>query len=278
MIKFENVNYTYKNGFSDRTHALYDVTLQIPEGKITAVIGHTGSGKSTLIQLINGLEKCDTGRVIVGNEDVSGCNLQKLRFRVGLVFQYPEHQLFEESVERDIAFGPHNMGLGRAEISKRVKYAISLVGLDEAVLKKSPFELSGGEKRRAAIAGVLAMKPEILILDEPTAGLDPEGVQEMLALIKRLNGEGMTVIFVSHSMDEVAKTADNVVVLNQGRVLMTGGVKEVFSRSDELEKAGLDVPQITALCMKLKKKGFDLPAGITDVGEAAEYIRRELNV
>lgn len=214
----------------------------------------------------------------MGNEDVFGCNLQKLRFRVGLVFQYPEHQLFEESVERDIAFGPHNMGLGRAEISERVKYAIALVGLDEAVLKKSPFELSGGEKRRAAIAGVLAMKPEILILDEPTAGLDPEGVQEMLALIKRLNGEGMTMIFVSHSMDEVAKTADNVVVLNQGRVLMTGDVKEVFSRSDELEKAGLDVPQITALCMKLKKKGFDLPAGITDVGEAVEYIRRELNV
>ena len=276
MIKFENVNYIY-GGFGDKIHALRDVTLEIPKGKITALIGHTGSGKSTLVQLINGLEKPTSGKVSIDGEDISKCDLQRLRFKVGLVFQYPERQLFEETVERDIAFGPQNMGLGKAEISERVRYASSLVGLDESRLKKSPFELSGGEKRRAAVAGVIAMKPEILVLDEPTAGLDPEGRKEMLALIKRFHAEGMTVIFISHSMDEVCEIADNVAVLNNGHVLMTGSVKDVFARGAELEKAGLSVPQITKLCMGLKEKGFNLPDGIFTVSEAAKYIRRELD-
>jgi len=277
MIKLENVNYIYNDGFCDKIYALRDVSIEIPKGKITALIGHTGSGKSTLIQLINGLEMPTSGTVTVDGVDVSNCDLQSLRFKVGVVFQYPEHQLFEETVERDIAFGPQNMGLSKDEISRRVDYAISLVGLDKALLKRSPFELSGGEKRRAAIAGVLAMKPEILILDEPSAGLDPMGRKEMYALIKRLHNEGITIIFISHSMEEVCETADYVAVLEKGQIIMTGNIREVFSQGELLEKSGLEIPQITILCKSLKENGFNLPDGIFTISEAVEHIRRELN-
>lgn len=278
MIKFENVNYIYGRGLSDTTHALHDVTLEIPKGKITAVIGHTGSGKSTLIQLINGLEKPTSGTVYVDGADVSRSDLRVLRFRVGMVLQYPEQQLFEETVERDIAFGPKNMGLSKEEIQRRVLRAAQLVGLSEEQLKKSPFELSGGQKRRAAIAGVIAMEPEVLILDEPSSGLDPVGKRGIFELIKRLHEEGMTIIFVSHSMEDVARLAENVVVLNRGRVAMTGSVEEIFSRSEELEKSALDVPQITKLCARLKQAGFNLPDGVYTVEAATECIKGELNV
>lgn len=278
MIKFENVNYIYK-GAGENIHALRDVTLNIEKNKITAIIGRTGSGKSTLVQLINGLERPSSGKIFVDGTEITDkkCNLNELRFQVGMVFQYPEQQLFEETVESDIAYGPKNMELSADEICERTKYAAEIVGLREDVLKKSPFELSGGEKRRAAIAGVIAMKPRVVIFDEPAAGLDPPGRKLIFALIRQLRNEGKTVIFISHSMEDVAETADNVVLLNCGRVEMYGTVSEVFSHGEILKKAGVELPQTAMLCEKLRSVGFNLPEGIYTVREAAKYIQGELN-
>lgn len=278
MIKFENVNYIYK-GLGENIHALHNVSLDIEENKITAIIGCTGSGKSTLVQLISGLEQPSSGKIFVGETEITDkkCNLRELRFRVGTVFQYPEQQLFEETVEADIAYGPKNMGLTEVQIRERVEYAAELAGLDKKLFKKSPFELSGGEKRRAAIAGVLAMQPQIMIFDEPSAGLDPEGRKAIFELIRKLKSDGKTVIFISHSMDDVAMTADNVVVLNRGRAVMCGDVNEVFSQGDELERAGLEQPQTLRLCESLRKVGFNLPYGIHSIEETAKYIRGELD-
>lgn len=278
MIKFENVNYIYK-GLGEKNHALYDVSLNIEENKITAIIGCTGSGKSTLVQLISGLEKPSSGKIFVGETEITDkkCNLRELRFKVGTVFQYPEQQLFEETVEADIAYGPKNMGLIDAQIRERIEYAAELVGLDKKLLPKSPFELSGGEKRRAAIAGVLAMQPQVMIFDEPSAGLDPEGRKAVFDLICKLKSDGKTVIFISHSMEDVAMTADNVIVLNHGKVQMYGDVNEVFSRGDEVRRAGLELPQTLRLCERLRSVGFNLPYGIHSIEETAKYIRGELN-
>ncbi|MDO5398532.1 MAG: energy-coupling factor transporter ATPase [bacterium] len=280
MIILENVSYTYNRGRPDVCHALHDVSLEIPDGSITAVIGHTGSGKSTLIQLLNGIEKPDSGRVLVNGTEVTAkdTDMRALRFRVGMVMQYPEYQLFEETVERDIAFGPGNMGLGESEIKERVFRAAELVGLSGEELKKSPFELSGGQKRRAAIAGVIAMEPEVLVMDEPAAGLDPKGRSAVFELIRTLHLKrpDMIIIFVSHSMEDVAATAERVIVMNNGSAVMNDETGRVFSRGDELKTIGLDVPQMAVLCSRLRKAGFNIPEGIYTVEAAVENLKRVL--
>lgn len=282
MIKLENVNYIYERGMPDERQALFDINLEIPDGTVTAIIGHTGSGKSTLIQLLNALEKPSSGSINVNGTEVCAKNadIRGLRQRVGLVFQYPEQQLFEETVYKDIAFGPKNMGLSDDEIDKRVREAARLAGVNEKYMNRSPFDLSGGQKRRAAIAGVLAMEPEVLILDEPAAGLDPRGRDGILSEIKKLHQEKpeMIIIFVSHSMEDVAKTAEHIVVMNNGRIAMTGGVKEVFSRGRELEEMGLSVPQITKLCARLSSAGINIEQGIFTVEEAVEKLAAAMNL
>ena len=282
MIKLENVNYIYERGMPDERQALFDINLEIPDGTVTAIIGHTGSGKSTLIQLLNALEKPSSGSINVNGTEVCAkdADIRGLRQRVGLVFQYPEQQLFEETVYKDIAFGPKNMGLSDDEIDKRVHDAARLAGVNEKYMNRSPFELSGGQKRRAAIAGVLAMEPEVLILDEPAAGLDPRGRDGILSEIKKLHEEKpeMIIIFVSHSMEDVAKTAEHIVVMNNGRIAMTGGVKEVFSRGRELEEMGLSVPQITKLCARLSSAGINIEQGIFTVEEAVEKLAAAMNL
>lgn len=276
MIKAENINYVYSPGMPSEHQAIYDVSLEIEDGTINAIIGHTGSGKSTLVQHFNALIKPTSGRILIDDVDVTSLStdILKIRQKVGLVFQYPEHQLFEETVEKDIAFGPKNLGLNEEEIKQRVKMAAKMTGLNESHLLKSPFELSGGEKRRAAIAGVIAMAPRVLILDEPTAGLDPKGRDEILELIKKLHRENpqMIIIFVSHSMEDVAKTADKVFVMNKGRLWMSGSVSEIFSRGDELKEIGLNVPQITEVCNRLRAFGYDIPEEIYTVTYAAQVI------
>lgn len=282
MIKLENVNYIYERGMPDERQALFDINLEIPDGTVTAIIGHTGSGKSTLIQLLNALEKPSSGNINVNGTEVCAkdADIRGLRQRVGLVFQYPEQQLFEETVYKDIAFGPKNMGLSDDEIDKRVHDAARLAGVNEKYMNRSPFDLSGGQKRRAAIAGVLAMEPEVLILDEPAAGLDPRGRDGILSEIKKLHEEKpeMIIIFVSHSMEDVAKTAEHIVVMNNGRIAMTGGVKEVFSRGRELEEMGLSVPQITKLCARLSSAGINIGQGIFTVEEAVEKLAAAMNL
>lgn len=282
MIKLENVNYIYERGMPDERQALFDINLEIPDGAVTAIIGHTGSGKSTLIQLLNALEKPSSGSINVNGTEVCAKNadIRGLRQRVGLVFQYPEQQLFEETVYKDIAFGPKNMGLSDDEIDKRVREAARLAGVNEKYMNRSPFDLSGGQKRRAAIAGVLAMEPDVLILDEPAAGLDPRGRDGILSEIKKLHEEKpeMIIIFVSHSMEDVAKTAEHIVVMNNGRIAMTGGVKEVFSRGRELEEMGLSVPQITKLCARLSSAGINIGQGIFTVEEAVEKLAAAMNL
>lgn len=282
MIKLENVNYIYERGMPDERQALFDINLEIPDGTVTALIGHTGSGKSTLIQLLNALEKPSSGNINVNGTEVCAkdADIRGLRQRVGLVFQYPEQQLFEETVYKDIAFGPKNMGLSDDEIDKRVREAARLAGVNEKYMNRSPFDLSGGQKRRAAIAGVLAMEPEVLILDEPAAGLDPRGRDGILSEIKKLHEEKpeMIIIFVSHSMEDVAKTAEHIVVMNNGRIAMTGGVKEVFSRGRELEEMGLSVPQITKLCARLSSAGINIEQGIFTVEEAVEKLAAAMNL
>ncbi len=278
MIEVVNVNYIYQQGMPFERHALHDINLTIPDGSLTALIGHTGSGKSTLIQHFNALIKPTSGKIIVDGIDVTApkADLKLVRRTVGLVFQYPEHQLFEETVYKDIAFGPKNMGLNDEEIDKRVRKSAELVGIKEKHLERSPFDLSGGQKRRVAIAGVLAMQPKVLILDEPTAGLDPKGRDDILELIKILHTENpeMIIIFVSHSMEDVAKTAEHVIVMNEGHVEMQGSVAEIFTQSERLQQIGLNVPQITLLADKLKKAGYHLPEHIYTVKYAVNAIQK----
>ena len=278
MIKAENVNYIYQQGMPFERQALYDVNIEIKDGSLVALIGHTGSGKSTLIQHFNALVKPTSGKIIINGIDVTApkADLRLVRKTVGLVFQYPEHQLFEETVYKDIAFGPKNMGFSDEEIDKRVRESAALVGLKEKHLTRSPFDLSGGQKRRVAIAGVLAMNPKVLILDEPTAGLDPKGRDEILATIKKLHEENkeMIIIFVSHSMEDVARTAERVIVMNDGHVEMQGTVAEVFAQAEHLQKIGLNVPQVTLLTDKLRLAGYDLPEHIYTVKYAADAIKK----
>ena len=278
MIKAENINYIYQQGMPFERQALYDVNIEIEDGSLVALIGHTGSGKSTLIQHFNALVKPTSGKIIINGIDVTApkADLRLVRKTVGLVFQYPEHQLFEETVYKDIAFGPKNMGFSDEEIDKRVRESAALVGLKEKHLTRSPFDLSGGQKRRVAIAGVLAMNPKVLILDEPTAGLDPKGRDEILATIKKLHEENkeMIIIFVSHSMEDVAKTAERVSVMNGGHVEMQRTVAEVFAQAEHLQKIGLNVPQVTLLTDKLRLAGYDLPEHIYTVKYAADAIKK----
>lgn len=280
MIKIEHLNYIYQPGMPYETAAIRDINLEIETGDFTALIGHTGSGKSTLIQHLNALIKPTSGRIEIDGLEITapGADLKLIRRNVGLVFQYPEHQLFEETCWADIAFGPKNMGFSESEIKERVLEAAEAVGLSEEQLSKSPFELSGGQKRRTAIAGVLAMRPKILILDEPTAGLDPHGRDSILNLLKKIYEENkeQTVIFVSHSMEDVARLAKHVIVLDHGSVAMKGTVGEVFSKSRELSKIGLNVPQITRLVHELNENGADLPQDIFTVDSAYEAILKKI--
>ena len=275
VIETKNLNYVYSVGTPFVKAALNDVNISIEQGDFVAIIGHTGSGKSTLVQHFNGLVKPTSGQILVDGEDIwaNPKDIKKLRFKVGLVFQYPEYQLFDETVEKDIAFGPKNMGLSDDEIKSRVKYAAEIVGLSDKLLSKSPFDLSGGEKRRAALAGVLAMNPKVLILDEPTAGLDPIGRDSILDRIKQYRKEsGSTILLVSHSMEDVAKVADKVLVMNESRVAMYGTVDEVYSRCDELQAIGLNVPYITRVFMGLKARGIDVPNNIYTVEKAKQVL------
>lgn len=268
VLETENLTYTYGAGTPFQTTALDNVSVGIEAGELLAIIGHTGSGKSTLIQHFNGILSPTAGRVLLDGKDIwsDKKNIRSVRFRVGLCFQYPEYQLFEETVYKDIAFGPRNMGLGNTEIDERVHEAAEYVGLKQMHLDASPFDLSGGEKRRAAIAGVIAMRPEILILDEPTAGLDPAGRDAILNLVKSYREQtGATVIVVSHSMEDVAKIATKVMVVHDARVAMYGTVEEVFSRAEELVQMGLNVPQITQVFSRLNHLGYPVPKNIYTV-------------
>ena len=270
-IVIEHLNYVYMQGGPYETKALDDVSLTINDGEFVGLIGHTGSGKSTLVQHLNGLILPTSGQITVDGMDLADKNTDKraIRRRVGLVFQYPENQLFEETVAKDIAFGPKNLGLDEAEIDRRVRTAMRRVALDyDKLSQRSVFELSGGQMRRVAIAGVLAMEPQTLVLDEPCAGLDPKGREEILGLISDLHREsGATIVMVSHSMDDVAALAERVIVMNHGKVAMDGAPREVFSRGEELRAIGLDVPQAVELAQKLREKGFDVPEGIYKIEE-----------
>ena len=270
-IVIEHLNYVYMQGGPYETKALDDVSLTIHDGEFVGLIGHTGSGKSTLVQHLNGLILPTSGQITVDGMDLADKNTDKraIRRRVGLVFQYPENQLFEETVAKDIAFGPKNLGLDEAEIDRRVRTAMRRVALDyDKLSQRSVFELSGGQMRRVAIAGVLAMEPQTLVLDEPCAGLDPKGREEILGLISDLHREsGATLVMVSHSMDDVAALAERVIVMNHGKVAMDGAPREVFSRGEELRAIGLDVPQAVELAQKLREKGFDVPEGIYKIEE-----------
>ena len=256
--------------------ALQDVSFRVQDGEFIGVIGHTGSGKSTLIQHLNGLIKPSSGTVVVDGMDLSSksTSLKEVRHRVGLVFQYPEYQLFEETVALDVGFGPKNLGLSKEEVAQRVRRAVESVGLPEDCLEKSPFDLSGGQKRRVAIAGVLAMDPNMLILDEPTAGLDPTGREEILALVERWHQGGRTIMMVSHSMDDVAKYADRILVMNHGALAMQGTPREVFTRHGELRAMGLDVPEVSKLCAALRDRGLQLPEGLYDLDEMEQAVLR----
>lgn len=280
-IKIENLTHTYMKGSPFEKKALDNINIEINEGEFVALIGHTGSGKSTLIQHINGLLKPDSGKIIIDGIDITDkdANLNSIRKKVGLVFQYPEYQLFEETIEKDIAFGPKNLGLSDDDIEKRVKRAMNMVGLEYDKYKdKSPFEVSGGQKRRVAIAGVVAMEPKVLILDEPTAGLDPKGRDEILGKIKDLQKEySMTILLVSHSMEDVAKLADRILVMNGGKCILDGTPKEVFSEADTLESVGLAVPQVTYLAKELKKRNFNISDNIFTVEQAKNEILKILN-
>lgn len=277
ILETENLTHYYENGMAGAVAAIEDINVKFEKGEIVGIIGHTGSGKSTLLQHLNGLLKPDSGRVLLDGEDINKDKrtLRAARFKVGLCFQYPEYQLFEETVYKDISFGPKNMGLDGDETDRRVRRAAEFVGLSEEHLKKSPFDLSGGEKRRAAIAGVMAMEPEVLILDEPTAGLDPRGREIILSLVRTYREQtGSTVILVSHSMEDVAKTADKVLVLNRSRVAMFGTVPEVYSRTDELEEMGLSVPQITKIFRALHDRGFDVSPSVFTVNQGTDELIR----
>lgn len=278
-ITLEHVSLIYDQDTPHSITALDDVSLEIPDGQFIGIIGHTGSGKSTLVQHLNGLIKCTSGTICFNgqNVDEKGFDKKMLRSKVGLVFQYPEHQLFEIDVFSDVCFGPKNLGLPQEEIEARAKEALQSVGLSEEFYKQSPFELSGGQKRRVAIAGVLAMKPQILILDEPTAGLDPQGRTEILELIKEMQTKsGMTILLVSHSMDDVAEYVDRIIVMNHGKVMFDDVPKAVFQHHEELEQIGLSAPQVTYICHRLKEQGLDVDTDVTTLSEAVDSIYHAL--
>ncbi len=277
-IKIENLYYTYMGGGPFEKNALHDVNIEINDGSFIGIIGHTGSGKSTLIQHFNGILKPTKGQVVINGIDTKQKNLKELRRQVGIVFQYPEHQLFEETVKKDISFGLLKLGISQNEIDERVMAAIQSVGLDESVLEKSPFEISGGQKRRVAIAGVVAMMPQILVLDEPTAGLDPKGRDEIFGYITKLHKESnMTIILVSHSMEDIAKLAERVIVMNEGTVFMDKPSKDIYTKPDELEKIGLSAPQITYLMKKLKTVYPGINDNIFTVEDAVKELVKYLN-
>ena len=277
-IEAIHLTHCYSEGSAFRTVALDDVSFKIDDGEFVGIIGHTGSGKSTLVQHLNGLLKPSSGQVLIDGEDLNGehVNRRALRQRIGLVFQYPEYQLFEETVAKDIAFGPKNQGLSAEEIDERVHYAMECVHLDyEKYAEKSPFELSGGQMRRAAIAGVLAMRPSVLILDEPTAGLDPKGRDRVLSMLEDLHArEHVTTLMVSHSMDDIARLATRLIVMSEGKIAAQGTPREIFAQEDMMTSIGLDVPDVTRLCRTLREKGYDLPADLYQPDELKEYLLR----
>lgn len=278
-IKAENLNYIYGHGTAFEQHALKEVNFEIKDGEFIGLIGHTGSGKSTLIQHLNGLIRATSGAIYYNGKNIyeQGYDMRSLRSHVGLVFQYPEHQLFEMDVFTDVCFGPKNQKLSKEEVENRAKEALAMVGMDESYYKRSPFELSGGQKRRVAIAGVLAMKPEVLILDEPTAGLDPKGRDEILDQIDRLHKEHhITIILVSHSMEDIARYVDRILVMNHGQKVFDDTPKEVFKQYKELEAIGLAAPQITYVVHTLKEQGIPIDDNITTVEEARDEILRLL--
>ena len=261
VLRLDGVSFVYGEGTPFRKVALDNVSVSFERGKITGLIGHTGSGKSTLVNLLNGINKPTAGKVYLSGEDIwaKPKEIAKIRYRVGLVMQYPEYQLFDETVREDIAFAPKNLGLSEEEIAERVSEAAKLTGLTEDLLDKSPFELSGGQKRRAAIAGILAMRPEVLVLDEPAAGLDPRGRRDILGSLREyVDRNNATIILVSHSMEDMAYYCDNVVVMSKAKIFAEGGVDEIFSRADDLSEIGLDVPMISKIATNLKKRGFNL--------------------
>ena len=261
QLQFEQVTHTYQAGSPLQAIAIRDVSLTLGSGELTALIGHTGSGKSTLAQHMNALLAPTSGRVLLDGKDINqkGVSKKETRQRIGLVFQYAETQLFEETVAKDVAFGPKNLGLSQAEIDARVKEALHRVGLPEEIAEKSPFELSGGQMRRAAIAGVIAMRPEMLVLDEPAAGLDPMGREDMLALVRSFHQAGTSIVMISHSMDDVARLAQRIIVMDQGQVALDGPAEEVFQDAERLNQMDLDVPQVCKLSLRLREEGFDFP-------------------
>lgn len=275
ILELKNVCYTYGTGTPFEKKAVNDVSFSVNKGELIGIIGHTGSGKSTLVQMLNGLMKPTSGQVLLDGVDIwdKPKEIRKIRFKVGMVFQYPEYQLFEETVYKDIAFGPTNKGLSTEEIDKEVRRAARFTGLKDELLDKSPFDLSGGEKRRAAIAGVIAMDPDVLVLDEPTAGLDPMGRDVLLSQIIRYHKERQnTVLLVSHSMEDIARVADRIVVMNKSQLVMFDETQKIFARGDELEKIGLRIPQITKIMSQLRKRGVDVPEGILTVDSAVDYL------
>ena len=277
-IEAVHLTHCYSEGSAFKTVALDDVSFRIDDGEFIGIIGHTGSGKSTLVQHLNGLLKPSSGQVLIDGEDLNGehVNRRELRQRIGLVFQYPEYQLFEETVAKDIAFGPKNQGLSAEEINERVHYAMECVHLDyEKYAEKSPFELSGGQMRRVAIAGVLAMRPSVLILDEPTAGLDPKGRDRVLSMLEELHAkERVTTLMVSHSMDDMARLATRLIVMSEGKIVAQGTPREIFSQEDMMTSIGLDVPDVARLCRVLRDKGYDLPADLYQPDELKEHLLR----
>lgn len=277
-IEVKNLTHIYMPGSPFEARALDSVSLRIDDGEFVGIIGHTGSGKSTLVSHLNALEKSAPGHVFVNGQDLGdkNVNLSEIRREVGLVFQYPEYQLFEETVEKDIAFGPRNLKLDEEEIKRRVRSAMALVGLDDSLRSASPFNLSGGQKRRVAIAGVLAMNPSILILDEPAAGLDPAGRRGMLELIRGIHESGVTVVMVSHSMDDVGKYCNRLYVLDHGKIAFEGAPAEIFMHGEELRKMGLDVPECAKLAAKLREKGFDIPEAAYSRGDLCAAILKNL--
>ena len=275
-LDLRSLSYVYSKETPYEHTAVKDVSVQIGENEFIALIGHTGSGKSTLIRHCNGLLRPTSGKVLLDGKDIftDKTTLKAARFSVGMVFQYPEYQLFEETVYQDVAFGPKNMGLDREEIDRRVRESLAMVGLDESVYQSSPFALSGGQKRRVAIAGVIAMQPDLLILDEPAAGLDPKGKQEIMEYIRSYAGNGRSVLFISHSMTDVARYANRVLVMNESELIMDGTVDEVFSQASRLRQIGLTVPQLTEVFLKLKEKGYDVNTNVYTAQNAVSELGR----
>ena len=279
IIRVEHLKYVYNPGMPDETTALDDVSFSVEEGDFVGIIGSTGSGKSTLISHFNGLNRPTSGRILIDGKDMweQGADLRAFRFQVGLVMQYPEYQLFEETCAKDIAYGPRNMGLDEAEIDRRVKEAAAFVGLSDELLQKSPFELSGGQKRRVAIAGVMAMHPRVLVLDEPAAGLDPEGRDTILSQIRDYHEQtGITVLLVSHSMEDIAKYANRVLVMSHAKLAMYDTVEKVFGHAQELRELGLSVPQVTQIFLKLRQRGLDIPTDVYTMPYAVKTIQKAL--